>query len=147
MLADQEEPREQQRALRFAQANATRYPQSAEAAGTLGWAYQRLGQADEAEAALNRALTAGTLSADCTYFVADLFERQGRREEAATLATKALESTVPFLYRAQARETVERCRSQIANTAACRGCGEATAPSGHETGSEITWRPGIRWEP
>ena len=115
VLADEQEPREQQRALRFAQANATRYPQSAEAAATLGWAYQRLGQAGEAEAALNRALTAGTLSADGAYFVADMFERQGRHEEAAKLAAKALESNVPFVYRDKAGEIVGRSGKQTAD--------------------------------
>ena len=79
-----------------------RYPQNAEAAATLGWVYQRLGQIRDADAALTRALNAGTLGADGAYFVATMLERQGRREEAAKLATKALETKQPFLYRDQA---------------------------------------------
>jgi len=112
VLADEQEPRDQQRALKFAQANATRYPQNAEAAATLGWVYQRLGHIRDAETALNRAFNAGTLSADGAYFVATMFERQGRREEAAKLAAKALETKQPFMYRAQAAEIVSHWKGQ-----------------------------------
>jgi tetratricopeptide (TPR) repeat protein len=112
VLADEQEPRDQQRALKFALANATSHPQDVEAAATLGWVYQRLGNVRDAETALNRALSAGTLSADGTYFAATMLERQGRQKEAAKLAAKALETKQSFMYRAQAADIVSRWNSQ-----------------------------------
>jgi tetratricopeptide (TPR) repeat protein len=113
VLADQQEPRDQQRALKFAQANATRYPQNAEAAATLGWVYQQVGQIRDADVALDRAFSAGTLSADGAYFVATMFQRQGRLEAAAKLAAKALETKQSFLYRAQAADIVSHWKDQV----------------------------------
>jgi tetratricopeptide (TPR) repeat protein len=112
VLADGSDSRDQQRALKFAKANAARYPQNAEAAATMGWVYQRLGLTRDAEVALSRALTAGTLSADGAYFAATMLQRQGRREEAAKLAAVALETKQPFLYRAQAAEIVSHAKGQ-----------------------------------
>ncbi len=127
VLADEQEPRDQQRALRFAQANAARYPQNAESAATLGWVYQRLGQMRDADAALTRALNAGTLSADGAYFVATMLKRQGRREEAAKLATKALETKQPFLYRDQAADIAGQSTDQP--NGASTGARKSPAPT------------------
>jgi len=116
VLADQDDPAKQARALEFARQNAEKYPQNSEAIATLGWAYFRLGRWDDAGRTLNQALATGTLNADGAYFVAKLFERQGRVDEAKTLLSKAIATKRYFAYQQDAEQLLAKLGTGSAST-------------------------------
>ena len=60
-LVEQADPAKQQRSLQLAEANVRVYPRSPEALATLGRVYHRLGRRDEAERALQAAVSLGKL--------------------------------------------------------------------------------------
>jgi Tfp pilus assembly protein PilF len=107
-LCEEADQTKRQRALGLARTNVEKNPRNSEALATLGWVYERLGQHVESEQALSRAVAAGPLSTNGAFYIANMLERKGHREDAAKLLAKALESNQPYLYKDQAEKLAAR---------------------------------------
>jgi tetratricopeptide (TPR) repeat protein len=116
-LADQDDPSKRTRALEFAQQNMEKYPKRSEAIATLGWAFFRLERWDEASRTLNQALATGTLNPDGAYFVAKLFIREGRTDDAKKLLSKAIATKRQFSN----QEDAEALLAQLERDSAAGG--------------------------
>ena len=68
----------------------------------------RLGRWDDAERMLRQAMATGRLNADGAYFVAKMFDREGKAREAKTLLAKALATKHYFAYQEDAEQLLAR---------------------------------------
>lgn len=106
-LCEQDVEAKKRLALEYAQVNAQRLPNQAEAASTLGWVFYKLERIDEAEAALRKAASGGTMSPDTAYYIARVSVDRGREEQARQLLESALKTTRPFSLRKEAKLLLE----------------------------------------
>ena len=108
VLVEQPDQAKHQRALQLAEMNVRLYPQSPEALSTLGWVYYRLGRLEQAERALQSAMTAGPASGETAYYLAHVMSDRGRPEMVRQLLKKALLAEGTFLFRKDAEEWLKR---------------------------------------
>jgi len=115
-LCEQDDPKQQRRALEFAGTNYQlhqRGQNAATAASTLGWVYYKLGQLQNAAQMLRTALQGGSRSADTLYFIArvivDLNPEQNKAE-AVQFLDAALSSKRPFWKKQDAEDLLRRLR-------------------------------------
>jgi len=106
-LCEQDVEAKKRLALEYAQVNAQRLPNQAEAASTLGWVFYKLERIDEAEAALRKAASGGSMSPDTAYYIARVSVDRGRKEQARQLLESALKTTRPFSLRKEATLLLE----------------------------------------
>lgn len=102
-LSASDDPTKQQRAVELAGLNSERFPDSAEAAATVGYALFRAGHSKEALAQLTRIKANATLSRDAAYRVARVLYESNQRDQAVELLQGALESPGLFAAEAEAR--------------------------------------------
>jgi Tfp pilus assembly protein PilF len=107
-LIEQNDESKRRRALEFAENNVRQYPKSAEAAATLGWVLYKLGRLEDADRALQAALSSGNITPDTAYYAAVVAKERGRKEEAKRLLTAALKSTNPFTMKQDAAALLEQ---------------------------------------
>jgi tetratricopeptide (TPR) repeat protein len=132
ILAESSNPTQQEKALRYAQMNAERFPTSSQANITLAWIYSKLGRTAESDAFLTKAVQAGNLNADSAYLVARILVQKNQREQAA----KALEQVLTqagagmFMYRKEAEALLKELGGTVPKSGAASGAGTpaATAP-------------------
>ncbi len=102
-LSASDDPVKRQRAVELAGLNSERFPDSAEAAATVGYALFRAGHAKEALAQLTRIKANATLSRDAAYRVARVLFESNQRDQAMELLRGALDSSGLFAAEAEAR--------------------------------------------
>lgn len=113
VLIEQKDEGKRKRALEYAENNMKQYAKSKEgieAASTYGWVLYKMGKLDEAEKALQAAVSAGGLNADTAYYLARLYTDKGREDQAKQLLEIALKSTGPFLMKKEAKELAEQLK-------------------------------------
>ncbi len=111
-LLQQPDKAKHRRALELARANARTYPRIGEAQSTLGWAYYRTGQLEQAERSLRDALATRTAGADTAYYLARLLADQGRSDEARPFLEMALHARGHFSYRREAQRCAEELKKK-----------------------------------
>jgi tetratricopeptide (TPR) repeat protein len=110
VLVDQKDEAKRRRALEYAKSNIQVNPRSAEAASTYGWVLYKLGRFDEAEKALNAAISGGTAAPDTAYYIACLAYDRGRESQAKEWLEIALKSNGPFANRQDAEELLAKLK-------------------------------------
>lgn len=113
VLIEQKDEGKRKRALEYAENNMKQYAKSKEgieAASTYGWVLYKMGKLDEAEKALQAAVSAGGLNADTAYYLARLCVDKGREDQAKQLLEIALKSTGPFLMKKEALQLSEQLK-------------------------------------
>ena len=90
------------KAVEVGEAFAKRYPDAAEAAGVLGWAYYQANRMEDAERTLQRAVRGGVASSDTLYFLAKVFEATNRKDAARRALRGAVDAGGYFFYREEA---------------------------------------------
>jgi Tfp pilus assembly protein PilF len=104
ILSEGSDPKQQEKALRYAQMNAERFPTNAQANITLAWILAKLNRPADSDQFLTKAVQAGNLNADSAYLVARILVTKNQKENAA----KALEQVLAqagqgmFMYRKEA---------------------------------------------
>jgi tetratricopeptide (TPR) repeat protein len=109
-LSEQDVEAKKRKALEYADVNARANQNSAEAFSTLGWVLYRLGKVDEAEQALRKAASGGTLSADTAFYIAKVSVDRGRNKQAKDLLENALKTKRPFSKRQEAEKLLEQVK-------------------------------------
>ena len=111
-LIDSSKSADKEKALRYAQMNAQRFQNNAQANITLAWVLYQLDRGREATEALQRGAQAsgGQLNADSAYLVARIMLKQNQTEKAVATLKQLLENanTGPFLYRSEARKLLKQ---------------------------------------
>jgi Tfp pilus assembly protein PilF len=112
ILADQDDETKRRRAVEMAEMNARQYPRSADAVATLGWVYYRAGKLDQAEQALQSAISGGRATSDMAYYLAHVMADRGRIDDAAKLLQGALKAQGNFTFRKEAQSWLDRITSK-----------------------------------
>jgi tetratricopeptide (TPR) repeat protein len=104
ILSESSNPAQQEKALRYAQMNAERFPTNAQANITLAWILSKLNRTSESDAFLTKAVQAGNLNADSAYLVARILVQKNQKENAARALEQVLAQTGSgmFMYRKEA---------------------------------------------
>jgi Tfp pilus assembly protein PilF len=103
-LVEQRDTDRHRQAWELAQVLAQTHPSHAEAAATLGWVAFQVGDLDEAEKQLRRAISAGSASRDTAYYYARLLFKLGELAKAKTFLQQALDGRGLFTHDRQARD-------------------------------------------
>ena len=112
VLVDQSNQSQRSRGVQLAEVNARQYPRVAEALATLGYAYYRTGNIEEALKSLQAAIAPGQMVADTAYYLALLVNEKEQTDEAIKLLDQALQSKGLFVYRADAQEMLDRLKKK-----------------------------------
>ncbi|MCA9234649.1 MAG: tetratricopeptide repeat protein [Planctomycetales bacterium] len=112
ILIDSSKSADKEKALRYAQVNAQRFPNNAQANITLAWVLFQLDRGREASEALQRGAQAsgGQLNADSAFLVARIMLKQNQTEKAISTLKQLLEqqNSGPFLYRNEAAKLLKQ---------------------------------------
>jgi len=111
-LAAQDDETKRRQAVEYAEANAKRYPKSADAASTYGWTLYRVGRLDAAAEALRGAESITARDPDTAYIIARVAADQGRKDKALPLLEEAVKSERPFLFREETEELLGELRKR-----------------------------------
>ena len=103
-LAEQPSEAKRRRALQLAEANVRMVPNSGEVLTTLGWVYYRNGRAEDAERALQAAISKGPVRSETPYYLARVLAARGREGEVGPLLNLCLSAPGRFAFRGEARE-------------------------------------------
>ncbi|MCE5302207.1 MAG: tetratricopeptide repeat protein [Planctomycetaceae bacterium] len=112
-LIEQKDDAKKNRALQYAESNVQQYqqsPRAAEAAATYGWVLYKLGRLDDAERALNAAVSGGSSNTDTAYYLARVAVERGRDSQAKQLLESALKNNAPFSMRPEAEKLLEQLK-------------------------------------
>ncbi len=132
-LAEQDDETGQKDAVEIAQQNVRRAEQNPQTLSTLGWAYYRAGQLDEALQVLQAATANGQATPDTAYYMACVLADNGQEADALRLLRSALDAPVgQFAARDAARkrfEALARKATQPAETDTKAATPKASAPA------------------
>ncbi len=103
-LVEQHDADRRLQAWELAQVLSKTYPRNAEVAATLGWVAFHVGEMDEAEKQLRRAISAGNVSRDTAYYYARLLFKRGELAKAKTFLQQALDGSGLFTHLQLARD-------------------------------------------
>ncbi|MEN6406340.1 MAG: tetratricopeptide repeat protein [Thermoguttaceae bacterium] len=110
-LIEQKDEAKKRRALEYAENNVQQYPRSADAASTYGWVLYKLGRLDDAEKALNAAVSSGSLNnPDTAYYLARVAVERGRDSQAKQLLEGVLKTNAPFSMRPEAQKLLDQLK-------------------------------------
>jgi tetratricopeptide (TPR) repeat protein len=127
ILSESTNPAQQEKALRYAQMNAERFGNNAQANITLAWILSKLNRASESDQFLTRAIQAGNLNADSAYLVARILVAKNQKENAARALEQVLTQTGAgmFMYRKDA----EALLKELGGTVPTPATTPATTPT------------------
>jgi tetratricopeptide (TPR) repeat protein len=113
LLIDSPNMSDKEKALRYAQVNAQRFPNSSQAQITLAWVLFEIGRPSEGNEALQRGAQAGQLNADSAYLVARIFAKQGRKDNARAALDAMLKQVGggSFMYRKDAEALLKELQA------------------------------------
>jgi Tfp pilus assembly protein PilF len=103
-LVEQGDADRRQQAMELAHVLSQTYPQNSQAAATLGWVAFQVGDLNEAEKQLGRAISAGSVSRDTAYYYARLLFKRGEIAKSKTFLKQALDGSGLFTHHQQARD-------------------------------------------
>jgi Tfp pilus assembly protein PilF len=103
-LVEQGDADRRRQAQELAHVLAQSHPQNSEAATTLGWVAFHVGDLDEAERQLGRAIAASSVSRDAAYYYARLLFKRGEIAKSKTFLQQALDGSGLFTHHQQARD-------------------------------------------
>jgi tetratricopeptide (TPR) repeat protein len=103
VLIEQKDEEKRRRAVKLAEANARQFRRVPDALATLGWIYFRTDKAEDAEKVLNIALSSGMASADASYYLARVLEKNGKMTDVPKLLRGALDVKGLFVHRKEAQ--------------------------------------------
>ena len=103
VLSESADANLKRRALELAQGYAQQNPKVPEAHAVLGYVLLKNDRAAEAEKQILTAASLGGLSPDGGYFLARVFDKNGKVEDAHKVLKDSLASQLPFVYRADAQ--------------------------------------------
>jgi Tfp pilus assembly protein PilF len=106
-LIEQDDNVKKARALKYAQMNMRWRPQDPEVLSTYGWIAYKLGQINEAEAALTQASQAPGVGLDTLYYRARIAVDRKNTAMAKQLLEAALKSNAPFSKRQEAEQLLK----------------------------------------
>ncbi len=112
-LIESDDPAKRQRALELAELNVRVFPNSSEAAATLGWVYYHFDRLNDARRGLAKASRLGAVGSDTAYYMAKVASDQGRDMEAIRILEKALSYDGPFLHRDEARSLQDSLKEKV----------------------------------
>ena len=95
-------------AVAYAQQNAESNPQSIGALSTWAWASLKAGEVETAEKILNRIQNSGVISAEGAYYLAEVKQLQGNKEQATILANAALTAKNNYPKKLAAKELLQK---------------------------------------
>lgn len=109
LLVESPKVSDQEKALRYAQVNAERFPQNPQTQVTLAWVQHKLGRRREADQALQRGIQAGNLNADSRYLISKILADRDEKDRATQILADLLKrSEATFLYRREAEELYQQ---------------------------------------
>ncbi|QDT00489.1 tetratricopeptide repeat protein [Adhaeretor mobilis] len=107
LLVDSDDEDSKQKALRYAQVNAQRFPKSPQARVTLAWVLHKMGNDREAQQTLQN-ISGSNLSSDSGYLVSQMIADLGKRDQARKMLTQVLkQSQTMILFETKARALLE----------------------------------------
>jgi tetratricopeptide (TPR) repeat protein len=106
-LCEQNDAGQLRRAFIVAQQNAEQNPSSVDAQTTLAWVLVKAESFDKAEKILMRYFNANELNSPGAYYLAEIFSKQNRKEEAILFLKTALASNVNFPKRTAAENLLK----------------------------------------
>lgn len=109
-LCEQPDPQKLNHALSNAKLNVQANPQSLDALTTFAWVLHKSGQVDDAENILAQVYNTGVISATGAYYLAEIREMRGNKEQAKTLAEAALSTNNNYPKKIAAKELLQRVR-------------------------------------
>lgn len=112
VLVDQSNQNQRSRGVQLAEVNARQFPRNAEALATLGYAYYRTGNIDEAAKSLQAAVSPGQMAADTAYYLALLVNEKDKADDAVKLLDQALQSKGLFVYRSEAQSLFDKLKKK-----------------------------------
>ncbi|MCC6493419.1 MAG: tetratricopeptide repeat protein [Pirellulales bacterium] len=134
ILSESSNLAQQEKALRYAQMNAERFPNNAQANIPLAWILAKLNRTAESDSYLNRAVQSGNLNADSAFLVARILVSKGQKDQ----ARKAIEQVLAkagsgmFMFRKEAEAMLKDLGGSVpqsqAPAASAPPAGGAAAP-------------------
>gem|GEM_PF-342008 len=112
LLIERSDQPAQKRALSYAQANASQFPNNGQSNITLAWILYKLGNPKQAQAALAKGLQAGGLSMDSTYLVARIMAEQNKSAQAIPLLKQLVSKNGLFIHREQAEQLLAKLQAE-----------------------------------
>ncbi len=101
-LCEQDDAEKKTLALTYATTNFQLNQKNVEAASTLGWVLYKNGDVRRADQLLTSVARTGKITEDTAYFIAEVANQLGRKDQAISALKRALQSTRPFSKRAEA---------------------------------------------
>jgi len=129
VLAEQDDDSKRRRALQLAETNARQFPNDPAALATLGWVYyqhDRLADALNVFQALTRSMR---INGDSAFYFATITNQMKRKDEAKRWLEVAVNSTAPFVHRAEAEKMLKDLGGKVpASTQGASSTGAAETP-------------------
>lgn len=112
-LAEQKDPAQLRRAFAIARKNVDAHPRSVDAQTTMAWVLVNADALGEAEKILLRLFDDHDLNSPGAYYLAVLFARQNRKDEAILFLESALETETNYPKKAAARKLLEELKKPV----------------------------------
>lgn len=112
-LAEQQDGNKQKRAFQMAAENFQAQRNNTDYIATLGWVNYRLGRMEDAERLITAAarMAGNNARPDLLYYLAHIFAEKGNNEDVKKLLTQITASEVPFAFKDDASQWLERLNS------------------------------------
>ena len=110
VLAAQDDPAKNERALKLAETNRRDFPNNPIAIATLGWTQLQTGDTTEAGKSLQLAASSRQLTADTAYFLAKFMADRGDKEQARKALKQVLDTRPLFVYRKAAEKLNDKIK-------------------------------------
>ena len=113
-LCEQPDEAKKTKALAYAKENVQMNSKRSEAFSTLAWVLYRLGKVQDADRAIQQAisLSGGNLSNDSYFYLAQIGYDSDRKDQAKAILKAVLESTRPFSMKPEAQELAKKIKEE-----------------------------------
>ena len=98
VLIESDDAEQRTKALKLAERATRKAPANAEAWATLGWVHLQLGNVQQAQQSLDKAVRGGKLSRDAAFYLGALNSKLGNRLKASEFYSAARNANGPFFY-------------------------------------------------
>ncbi|MCG8451151.1 MAG: tetratricopeptide repeat protein [Pirellulales bacterium] len=113
LLIESDKIGDQERALSYAQLNAERFPDNAQANITKAWVLYKLGRKAEARQALQKGAQSGQLQADSMFLIAKIMVAEGQQEKAIDALERGTSQKAGlFVFRNEAKALLEKIKAE-----------------------------------
>lgn len=116
--AESEDEQVRRQAVALAEAEVRKAPRTPEAYSVLGWCYFQAGRLEDAEQALNAAVSTGQIPSDTAYYLAKLLFERERYKDAQTLLREAINGTWAFPNKSVAIDLLQDVEKKLKEAAA-----------------------------